>query len=185
VRSIDLGTVSCGASAGSSLPSRVFMNGVGVGFDAAVAARTQQIRWLTGTALYLAAVLQVLWSYSAPEFEVTLDAESWTRKLLLMAVGNGRCAGGGFFLTPRAVVDDGILDVTAIEEIPISKILRLMPGVMRGKEIRDSALQYIRTREITMRADRPFMVHADGEIVGRDVTEVRIGIQEKRLKLAV
>jgi diacylglycerol kinase (ATP) len=185
VRSVDVGTVLCGANVAGSMTPRFFMNGVGVGFDAAVAARTQQIPWLTGTALYLVAVLQTLWSYEAPEFEVSVDDVRWTRRLLLTAIGNGHCAGGGFFLTPKAVVDDGILDVTAIEQIGIPKILRLMPRVMRGKEIKDPALQYLRVKKITMRGDRPFMVHADGEVVGRNVQEVQIGLHEKRLDLAV
>jgi diacylglycerol kinase (ATP) len=184
-RRVDVGTVACSEDTSQMPPYRLFTNGVGVGFDAAVAERTLKLRWLTGTALYLVAVLQTLRSYDAPEFSVRLDEETWKKRHLLVAIGNGRCAGGGFFLTPEAVVDDGVFDVTAIEQIPILKILRLMPRVMLGKLIQDPALRYLRTKWLEMKGDRPFMVHADGEIVGRNVTVVRVGMHKEKLNLLV
>ena len=65
VRPIDVGKVSCYENTGLPLSAgnhheRYFVNGVGVGFDAAVAERTQRIKYLSGTALYIMAVFQTL-----------------------------------------------------------------------------------------------------------------------------
>lgn len=178
---MDVGTVRCSGSdevlpESGELKSRYFVNGVGVGFDAAVAVRTREIRFLSGTALYLLAALQTLGKYDSPFYDVTFDGESRRSRNLLMAIGNGICAGGGFYLTPDARVDDGLLDLCVIERASVPRILRLMPSVMRGKHGPAKEVNFYRAKEINISCKTPFYVHADGEIVGRGVRNVQLGI---------
>ena len=182
VRAVDVGMVQCG-NGNSSL--RCFVNGVGIGFDAAVAARTAEIRHVKGTALYLAAVLQTLRSFSAPVFHLRVDEHRQESRNLLIAVGNGTCAGGGFYLTPDAQVDDGILDLCIVDDLPISKILRLIPKVMRSNHRDAEGVTFMKGRSIALRSDTPFFVHADGEIVGRNVREVEIRVKPKHQRVLV
>ncbi len=181
-RRIDLGHVRCGARA-SNEPGRYFVNGVGIGFDAAVAERTRHIRILRGTALYLAAVLQTLGRFTAPHFTLRVDGKAYDKQRLLIAVGNGRCAGGGFYLTPAADVGDGLLDICAVDDRSVVSILRLMPRVMRGKHTEADGLNFIKGREISVLSDRPFYVHADGEIVGANVSELEIRVCPEALTI--
>lgn len=179
VRTIDVGRVQTGRMDNGSMqyaPVRLFANGVGIGFDAAVARRVSEIRGLRGTPLYLLAVLQTLGRYRSPEFTIQTDDESWSSRELLIAVGNGRCAGGGFYLTPDAAVDDGVLDVTVIQDVPVVKILRLIPGVMAGKRVENPSVMYKKISRLEVRSSELFNVHADGEIVGREVHGVRVEI---------
>ena len=182
-REVDAGTVCCTElkeGGGNFLP-RLFVNGVGVGFDAAVAARTREIRFLSGNALYILAVLQTLGKYSPPRFDIRSESYSRQARGLLIAVGNGRCAGGGFYLTPDAEVDDGLLDICSVDEKDIFQILRLMPLVMRGKHHNVSGVKFFKEKQLTISADEQFYVHADGEIVGANVRRVEIGLHESRL----
>ncbi len=177
VRSIDIGEVLCDGQ------GRHFINGVGIGFDAAVANRTKSIRHLTGTLLYLVAVLQTLGSYKSPKFTIRLDSLELCSHNLLIAIGNGRCAGGGFYLTPDALIDDGLLDVCMIREIPIRKILTIMPKVMKGTHTNDQNVSMHRVEGLTIHADRPFYVHADGEIVGEGVRSVNTRIIPQGIRI--
>jgi len=185
---IDVGTVRCSGS-DNVLPdddgtkSRFFVNGVGAGFDAAVAVRTRQIRFLSGTALYLLAVLQTLGKYDSPSYDIEFDGERRRSRNLLMAIGNGVCAGGGFFLTPGARVDDGLLDLCVIERASIPRILQLMPSAMRGKHGSAKEVNFYRAKEISISSETPFYVHADGEIVGRRVRNVQLGILPSSLTI--
>jgi len=187
-RSIDLGSVRCSADEDNDLSSdrqgeRYFVNGIGVGFDASVAARTQEIPWLTGTLLYLAAVFQTLGKYQAPVFHVTMDGEAFDSQNLLFAVGNGRCAGGGFYLTPEALVDDGLLDVCSIRAASVRRILTLMPKAMSGKHGQAEEVKFFRTKSLHLHSSTPFYVHADGEVVGRSVRSVAVSIEPKALRV--
>jgi diacylglycerol kinase (ATP) len=180
-RSIDIGTVDAGEG-NSSL--RLFVNGVGVGFDAAVAAKTREITSLSGIALYLAAVFQTLGHYQAPEFTIAMGASTpLVGRNLLIAIGNGRCAGGGFFLTPDAIVDDGLLDACIVDDKGLLEILMLMPRVMLGKHHNVRGVKFVRSNEFIITASNPFFVHADGEIVGSNVTGVRVGLRPSALRI--
>jgi len=182
-RPVDVGTVRCTVEkegGGNSVP-RLFVNGVGVGFDAAVAARTREIPLLGGIALYLAAVFQTLGRYTAPTFRMEGEHVNREAPALLIAVGNGTCAGGGFYLTPDASVDDGLLDICAVDDKNVLEILRLMPRVMRGKHHNVPGVKFFRDRNFVITADTQFYVHADGEIVGANVRRVEIGLLKGKL----
>ncbi len=177
VRRIDTGRVACGMMKNGSTafaPDRYFVNGVGIGFDASVALRVSEINYLRGTLLYLAAVLQTLGHYRAPVFQLSADGNTTVGRKLLIAIGNGKCAGGGFYLTPEALVDDGKLDVCAIQDLPVGKILRLIPSVMSGKRVDDKAVSYSRTTRLAVQSTERFTVHADGEVIGREVQAVKL-----------
>lgn len=189
-RMVDVGTIEWQelAEARGEQPEprrRHFINGIGVGFDAAVAARTTEIKYLTGTPLYVAAVLRTLGTYRAPLFEMGINGQTSSSHNLLIAIGNGRCAGGGFYLTPDASVDDGLLDLCIIDDVKLSTILRLMPKVMRGKHLGEPMVNYLKTKEFHISSEEPFYVHADGEIIGRNVVGLRLGVLQRTLPVIV
>jgi diacylglycerol kinase (ATP) len=185
---IDVGMVVCSTNAHpvdveGNPNARCFVNGIGIGFDAAVAVRTRQIRFLTGVPLYLAAVFQVLGRYKSPHFKITSDSFQEEGRKLLIAVGNGTCAGGGFYLTPDAVIDDGLLDVCLIEDIPVPTILRILPRVLWGGHRTAKQAKFRRCKELNLTSSDTFYVHADGEIVGDSVRNVGILIKHHALSV--
>lgn len=185
-RIIDTGTVECPpANATSNHPGnskpRHFVNGVGVGFDAAVAERTHHIKYVTGTALYLVALFQTLWRYKSPQFTIQIDSSTTSSKKFLIAIGNGKCVGGGFYLTPDAVIDDGFLDICCVDDLPILNIIGLIPEIMRAKHHDKRGITLLRGRSISISSPTEFFVHADGEMVGNNVQHVRVAIDKESL----
>lgn len=184
---IDVGRVEVEngtSNQGNSLIS-FFVNGLGIGFDAAVAERASHISFASGTLLYIVAVLQTLGRYKSPEFSIVVDGRETESRNLLIAVGNGVCAGGGFYLTPDAKVDDGLLDICLIEEISTLGVLRLIPRVMQGNHQRQSGVKFEKGKSITVSASHPICVHADGEILGTDIPRLRIDVVPNALKVIV
>lgn len=163
----------------------IFVNGVGIGFDAAVAERTHHISWMSGSLLYIIAVLQTLGRYKSPEFVTSVDGRKRNSRNLLIAVGNGRCAGGGFYLTPDAKVDDAMLDICLIDDISTFSIVKLMPRVMRGNHGKSAAVKFERGKQISVCMSSPVSVHADGEILGNDVVELKIVVVPGALSVIV
>ena len=94
-----------------------------------------------------------------------------------MAVGNGRCAGGGFYLSPEADIADGLLDLMVVRDVRVLRILGLIPGVMLGKRVNREFVTYMRGKELDVTSSDTFNVHADGEIVGKNVNGVQVGIE--------
>lgn len=183
VRRIDVGRTRVWQHGNAGSTSSHFINGVGVGFDAAVAERTRHISYLTGTLLYLVAVLQTLQRYDSPIFSVDIDGWRNASRNLLIAIGNGICAGGGFYLTPKARVDDGVLDICLIDDVEPLGILKLMPSVMRRQHERLPEVQFKTGSRITIDLSHPSCVHADGEMLGNKITRVEIDVVPKALNV--
>jgi diacylglycerol kinase family enzyme len=60
-----------------------------------------------------------------------------------------------------------------------------MPKVMQGKHETSKHVVMQRGKQIAVRASAPFFVHADGEVVGRNVTGVDVCIHEQALRIIV
>ena len=164
-RRVDVGRVN----------GHVFLNNVGIGFDAQVGIEAQKIRWLRGQAVYLAALVRnLLLSYRTPHVHVTLDEIEIKQAITLLTIGNGRCSGGGFWLTPQAEIDDGLFDICLVQGLSKLQILGFVPSAMRGTHITAEAVRMSRTRRLTITSGEPLPVHADGEILYTDAHELTV-----------
>lgn len=186
VRTIDAGHVAVSPDIeppAITPATEAFVNGVGAGFDGAVAAGIAEIGFLKGVPLYLLAVLKTIPKFKPPRFRMLLDGVARESRNLLVAIGNGTCAGGGFYLTLDAKVDDGLLDVCAVDAVGPGTILRLIPKVLAAKHRDAKEIKFNRVKEISLSSEDRFYVHADGEVIGRGVRSVTVRIKEGALRI--
>ncbi|HET7228476.1 MAG TPA: diacylglycerol kinase family protein [Longimicrobium sp.] len=163
---------------------RWFTNGVGVGLDARVAVEANRNRRLRGMGIYLWALAKVLRSFRPPVIRVETDeGEVIERPLTLVTVGNGGRHGGGFWICPGAVIDDGLLDVCVCDGLSRLQILNFLPKTIRGTHVGASCVHMRRVRHVRITSDTPLPVHADGEILAEDARELDISIFPGRLRL--
>lgn len=153
-RQVDAGVVN----------DRFFTNGVGVGFDARVAARARDIRRLRGLAVYAWAVAQAIRDHSNPHVRVRIDGrEVADQQATLVTVANGGCHGGGFWLCPNARPDDGWLDVLIADALPRTGVMRFIPRVLRRTHTQFPSVHMHRAHRVEISGRDAFPVHADGE----------------------
>lgn len=145
--------------------SRHFINALGIGFDAAVAVDVSRRRFGSGMLPYLLAVLRVLRNYRSVPSTTILQNRELTASLFLACIGNGTTSGGGFMLTPRARVDDGVLDLCHVREVGIGRVLQVLPRALRGTHIHAPEVTYHQGAHLDIRLDYPLPVHVDGEIL--------------------
>jgi diacylglycerol kinase (ATP) len=139
------------------------------GFDAEANRWANTVTHLSGTALYVAAVLRTLARYRPHPFRITVDGTTIESEAWLVAVGNGPAYAGGMRITPDARLDDALLDVTVVG--PLSRIgfLRAFPSVFKGTHVSHRAVSTYRGTRITIAsldAGVPMEIYADGERVG-------------------
>jgi diacylglycerol kinase family enzyme len=78
------------------------------------------------------------------------------------------------FLAPEASLQDGLLDVVTISDMPKLRYLRLLPTVFRGQHVRRrDVVEVRRTTQLEISADRPFTMYADGDPIGEMPLRVR------------
>ena len=152
-----------------------FVNSLGLGFDAVVASHVPHYRRLWRPLVYPAAVIRAYRSYRPLPVVVEGDDAHYRGGIFCIEVGIGKSAGGGFYLTPGAEPDDGLLDVCLITPMSHLKFVTCMPAAFRGKHVRYREVRMSQTGRLVVRAESPLLAHFDGEIrTGPETIEIRI-----------
>lgn len=86
-------------------------------------------------------------------------------KFFLFAVGNSRRTGGGNFLTPRADLSDGLLDVCIVKEMGKVEFAALMPELRAGNHLDNPHVLYKQVASLQLQSEAQLSVNADGEPV--------------------
>jgi diacylglycerol kinase family enzyme len=86
-----------------------------------------------------------------------------------VAIANGHSFGAGLRIAPNAMVDDGLLDVTILHDVPILRLLRSARRFYDGRHLSLDGVTAHRGRRLTVRplTDDPVWLEADGELLGR------------------
>jgi YegS/Rv2252/BmrU family lipid kinase len=172
-RPIDLGLVS------DSRPGSVghaFVGIASVGFDSeANRIANEAPAWLGGL-VYAYGALRALLSWRPARFEIELDPPGERRGFSAYSVGagNSKAYGGGMRAAPDAMLDDGLLEVVVLENVgKFTFLTRIFPKVFRGTHVHEPCVSVFRAREISLSADRPFTMYADGDPIGELPVRVR------------
>jgi YegS/Rv2252/BmrU family lipid kinase len=147
-----------------------FNNSFAAGLDARVTAKAVEYKATTkrsGLWLYLTALLHVLFHELYPHHvRVSWDgAEPTEHDLLIVAATIGPTYGGGFFITPDAVPDDGLLEVCTIDPLSLPQALVRLPFVIAGKHTRMKPVAMSRHTSIVIESDEPMPAQIDGEVM--------------------
>jgi diacylglycerol kinase family enzyme len=143
-----------------------FNNGLGIGFDAEVAAGVALApAYLGGTGRYLWSVGRLLKDFRCHEARLTLDGRVIEARTILVAVALGTTYGSLFRLTPDAVLDDGLFDVIWSEEVNRAEVLRLIPAALRGTLAERRKVHTARASEVEIVLGEEVPAHVDGEML--------------------
>lgn len=153
-QAIDLGIVD----------SEWFAAILSTGFDAVVNERANSLRWPRGPQRYNVAIALELPRFTPMSFEIELDTETITTDAMLIAIGNGRCYGGGMYVCPQAQLHDGLFDVMILEPVSKVEFLKVFPTVYSGSHISHPKVKILRSAKVKLTADA--VAYADGERIG-------------------
>jgi len=150
------------------------VNMINIGFDCAVAkeaARLKKIKLITPGFSYTLGVLKVLFRKIGTKMCFIFDdGEVWEGDFTLTAIGNGRYCGGGYCAAPKASLNDGLIDICAIDKVSKLTLLSLIGCYKNGTYLENKKSQAIfktkRVSHFKMKFDTPAAICIDGEIKG-------------------
>jgi lipid kinase YegS len=147
------------------LDDRLFLNVASGGFVTELTAATpEEMKQRLGGVAYLLTGLMKVGSIEARPAKLAAPGWDWSGNLYVLAVGNGRQAGGGFRLCDRAILDDGLLDVVVIPELPLARTLALLGELLAGATPADSEhLIYRQVARLDVEAPGGMRLNLDGE----------------------
>lgn len=180
-RKVDIGLVH-----GGEYPEgRYFINGVGIGFDAAVGFVAIEVRWARGVLAYLIAVLQTVFLYyKSPTVELEYNGKTITQPALMVSIMNGKRMGGGFYMAPNGNSSDGQLDLCIASEAGRMRIFGLVPYFLKGTQEGQPEIRMERTDKIKVKAMKGVLpAHCDGETLCREGQELSVELIRQALEI--
>ena len=174
---IDLGKATLVSHEGKPL-SRYFVNllSFGMGGDVSVRAKKNVFSGLSGKLAFLYATVAVFLTYRGKKVRVVLDGNPLSKELLVtnIAIGNGRYHGGGMQPCPRAVMDDGLLEVTTIRRLGMFEFIRDLPVLYSDDVYQHPKVDHFRATRIRAESDEITRIEVDGEGLGRLPLEITV-----------
>jgi diacylglycerol kinase (ATP) len=145
--------------------TRYFANIAEVGLGAAAVARAEKLpRWL-GPTMYFFAFWLAVRKHRSARVTVDLVDRTYEGRMNNMVVANGQFFGGGMKIAPKAVPTDGLLDVQ-IEHARKKDAIALIPKIYKGQHVPHPDILEAKRVRISIEADRPLPIEADGELLG-------------------
>ena len=158
-----------------------YMSNVGgVGLDARVCeiVNRKKEQGKRGKKLYVSALLYCIRHRVPIRAKVVCDGRQvFSGRYLSMAFGIGKYSGGGMRQTPAALIDDGLLDITIIPDIPIWTIAKEAYKLFTGNFLTIKEVIPATCREVYVlpesEADAE-PAEVDGEVVGRAPVKMEV-----------
>jgi diacylglycerol kinase (ATP) len=155
--------------------SRVFLNTLGIGFDAQVTGRYRQQKILRYWKLpYLLSALQELSKLRHFRWRGQIDRQDYDGRSLIFVTGLGRYFGGGIMITPRASPQGGRFQMVWDRDLSGLELLRLLPRIYRGRHLDHPKAQSCLAQRLQLTAEPAAPVEADGEVMGWTPVEVEV-----------
>ena len=150
-----------------SCNGKYFLNGMGLGFDAQVAAEnyspTGEVK-KGGPSKYVWQIVKTLLFFREKQMTTVTSDKKVTSTCFMNTVAIGRRFAGGFFITPKAIADDGLLDVCNVTRINLLQRFRILLMVPKGNHITSPKVTYQQTERLTIEFDAEVPFHVDGEL---------------------
>jgi len=154
-----------------------FVNGMGLGFDAQVAAENYSEPGEVkkgGKNKYIWHIVKTLLFFKEKKIIIEANGLKQENNCFINTIANGRRFAGGFFLTPKAIANDGLLDVCNIEKLSLIERLKILPMVPKGTHLKHRKVNYYQSDSITLEFNSEVPFHLDGELYFASRFEVKV-----------
>jgi len=90
-----------------------------------------------------------------------LEFDTWN-----IAVANGQYHGGGMWIAPQAVIDDGWFDITVLGDFSLLEVFMNLSKLYKGTHLKLTKVKTYRAKKISARSDQKVLLDVDGEQPG-------------------
>jgi diacylglycerol kinase (ATP) len=162
---------------------RYFINVAGFAFEGFVAERIEgKSKWLKmGGVAFIFGLIDALFKYRTTIVRIILsdghhpeDDQHLEGKFFNISAGICKYAGGGMKLTPNAITNDGLFDITIVKNLSKWQVIKNVPGLFNGSFIVHPKVSQLRAKKFFISSFPPVPIETDGEVFGCGDAEVEI-----------
>lgn len=162
------------------LDEAFFVNVVVGGFPAeATAEISKTMKEILGKFAYLLTGLASIGNLTAKKVSFAAPGFSWEGLIYAFGIGNGRQAGGGFKVAPKALVNDGMIDLMIMPQSD-EGLLTLISEYSRSITLDDTErIIYAQLPWVNLRSPETMHLNLDGEPT--EGSTFKFGVHKGRL----
>ena len=163
---------------------RPFFCTAGLGFDAHVSKLFAQAG-TRGLGTYVKVALREYRRFRPTPVSISLNGQPVVdTHCYVLAFANAAQYGNNAYIAPRADIQDGLLDVCLIDQLPLLRAVRVGVGLALGTLATSGGAVYHTSRHILVHTQQPLGFHVDGDYVA-DATEFEVELEHLALEVAV
>jgi diacylglycerol kinase (ATP) len=143
--------------------SHLVAGNVYAGIDALAAELINANRWLPGPLLYRLAPLGAILRWRAVDYRLVIDGEPLAVRGHTVVIANSGAYGHGLRIVPPARLDDGVLHVLVVGDLPRRGVVGFLRAARTGAHLGRDGVQVRTGREVRIDAPAGLAVGADGD----------------------
>ena len=159
------------------------LNIIGVGLIADILQLTNERLKFLGAAGYSLAVLVRLVRGMSNRIAVEADGRKLDLVDSALVISNSKYTGGKMMNAPKAETSDGRADLVVFDRPNRREMVGIFSGVFSGKHLAHPHVDLVQAASITVDADPPLRLMADGELLG--FTPLRLKVLPAELDILV
>jgi diacylglycerol kinase family enzyme len=139
-----------------------FVNVAGIGFDAHIAhlyAKTTK----RGPIPYVKMATQEFQKYKSKKYEVIIEGQSYRLNAFLISFANSAQFGNNAYISPHAIINDGLLDVCLMNDFPKVEAGQLAIKLFNKRLDKSRYMKIVRGTHIIVKSEEGIKGHIDGE----------------------
>ncbi|MBW3658372.1 MAG: YegS/Rv2252/BmrU family lipid kinase [Actinobacteria bacterium] len=178
---IDLGRVTLLGKDGAER-TVLFANIAEAGYGGLVTDLANRMPRVLGKSRYLIAIMTAIRRFELVRTQAVVDHTTVEEPLSNVIVANCQFFGGGLKVAPRALPDDGTFNVQ-LWRGEVKDVFLLTSKMRVGEHLTSPDVREYQSTTVTVDAERPLLVEADGEVLG--TTPARFDVLPKVLDLKI
>ena len=152
-----------------NINNHVFLEVAGIGLEAVLFPAAEEIKsrgWLSSVRGVFDG-LKSLFTFKPASIKVSFDGNrSRSYKVLQVTVCNSPYYGVHLQVAPGTLMDDGLLDVVIYKNFSKLEFIRHSISITQGKRILEPKITRRKVKTLSIKADYPVAIHADGVVHG-------------------
>jgi diacylglycerol kinase (ATP) len=147
-----------------------YLNILGMGFVADVIKIAQKLK-IFGNFSYTLGVLIRTIFLSADSLSIEIDGQNLERECTFVEISNTRYTAN-FLMAPKAITDDGLLDVTIANKLNRRRLLKCFPKIFTGEHVLMPEIESFQAKSIKIVSKKEKVLSPDGELFGTTPVEI-------------
>jgi len=151
------------------------INLVGWGLVTDIGKNAEKYRWLGPSRYTLVSLIEIIKNQDRKATLIIDDENYKNNNFTFIIACNTKYVGKGMYMAPKALTDDGLLDLIIVNgNLSRTLLFKTLPKLFKGTHINDPNIEYHQVSNFSLITKNNDLLNIDGELKGTTPIEVNV-----------